>query len=175
LGMRYAHKSHCTLAPLCPPEKLLNICTSTEAPCIPHNAEQVRDGGRATTPRRLCTRAGMVWHGVLRAPDRCIYRGNYMFCTGTQGRDRSYCPAHVQEHAHLRAYKRLCGACVLLSMRYTHCADIPLHPRIQHVYIDIFSAWVGPLHYATCLTTTAKYSCTHKLSRRKSNEKFFIS
>jgi hypothetical protein len=117
----------------------------------------------------------MVWHGVLRAPDRRMYRGQHMFCTGAQGRDHNYYPAHVQEHTYLRAYHMLCGACVLLSMRYAHCADIPLRQRIQDVYVDLFSAWVGPLQYATCLTTTAKYTCTHKPRAEKSNEKFFIS
>jgi hypothetical protein len=166
----------CTLAPLCPPQKLCSICTSTEAPCIPHNAEPYgTEGGQLHTMACITLRAGMVWHGVPRAPDRRIYRSHYMFCTEAQGRDRSYCPAHVQEHTHLRAYKRLCGACVLLSMRYAHCADIPLRSRIHHVYIDILTVWAGPLHHTLCLTTTAKYTCTPKPRAEKSNEKFFIT
>jgi len=133
-------------------------------------------GGRATTHHDAYALV-LAWYGTgWSGPQTGVYiEANICSVREAKGRDHNYCPAYVQGHTHLRAYKRLCGACVLLIMRYTHCADIPLRPRIQDVYIDTFSAWVDRLHNATCLTATAKYTYTTQTSRGKSNEKFFIS
>jgi hypothetical protein len=73
----------CTLAPPCPPQNSLNVCTSTEAPASPTMLNQygTGEGGQVHSMLLITLSPGMVWHGGTQGSHRCKYRGRHIFCT----------------------------------------------------------------------------------------------